>query len=169
MCEAVDKNPKHSRVMSVIAKAAGANGMVFGQVLDMDDNKNKNIENIKHIYKNKTGALMKAALCAGALLSEVSDLTEYDIMGELIGYAFQLKDDILGVTSTFEQLGKTINNDVINDKVTLVTILGLETAKTDFIEVCDRIDEQYLKLGIEQKNENGELKGILDSLRVRIG
>jgi geranylgeranyl diphosphate synthase type II len=167
MCEAVTKNPVHSRVMSLIAKAAGADGMVLGQVLDMADNNGRTLEYTKNMYAHKTGALMKAALCAGALLSNVSDISEYEAMSGLVGYAFQLKDDILGVTSTFEQLGKTINNDEKNSKVTLVSLLGLETAEAEFTTVCNEIDSQYVKLNIPHGNT--ELRKILDSLRVRVG
>ena len=83
------------------------------------------------MYELKTSNLFRAALCAGAALAGASeaDLKKLDSFGYNLGLAFQIDDDILDETATFEQLGKDIGSDKKNNKLTICTLLGIDAAK----------------------------------------
>lgn len=114
--------------------AAGAFGIVGGQTADIEaENAGKeiSIDHLNFIHKYKTGALFKFCLIAGALIAG-ADKSQIEIMkdfGEKFGLAFQIKDDILDVTSTTEIMGKTLGKDENSGKSTYVTIFGLDEAK----------------------------------------
>jgi len=115
-----------------IARAAGKGGMISGQVIDMQsEGKGLSFETLKQMYMRKTGALLKASVIAPALYFDVSAsimdaLNEY---ADGIGFAFQIKDDILDVESSTEELGKPVGSDEKNNKTTYVTLFGLKEAK----------------------------------------
>lgn len=118
---------------NVLAKYAGANGMVGGQVIDLiSENTNAPIDVLREMDYKKTACLIKAAcemgaISAGATEYQVEAASQY---GECIGIAFQIKDDILDVTSTDDELGKPVGSDNDNNKSTYVSLLGLaECAK----------------------------------------
>lgn len=142
------------KALSVLASKAGIRGMVGGQCLDVYADKNESFETkeeeLAFIYSNKTSALLEASMMAGAILAgasgqEVKDVEK--IAGD-VGIAFQIRDDILDVTSTTEVLGKPVGSDEKNEKVTYLSFAGLEKAKEDV--------EKYSNAAIER----------LDSLRV---
>lgn len=127
------------KIVSGLAKAAGAAGMVGGQILDLaaegrhgvkapDRSENR----IKEMQAMKTGALLRFACTAGAALGDASenDVKALARFGDIIGLAFQLADDILDRTSDAATLGKQAGKDAAAGKATLVDFLGLETAKT---------------------------------------
>ncbi len=113
----------------VLAKCCGADGMVGGQVIDLQyENKNADETIISKMHLLKTGALIKAACLMGAIVAgadeqKQSAAAEY---ADCIGLAFQLVDDVLDVTSTTDELGKPVNSDVDNNKSTLVSLFGVE-------------------------------------------
>lgn len=112
-----------------LAKLCGADGMVGGQVIDLqyeDKNADENIISTMHLLK--TGALIKAACLMGCIVAGADDikLKACEEYAECIGLAFQLIDDVLDVTSTTDELGKPVNSDVENNKSTLVSIFGVE-------------------------------------------
>jgi geranylgeranyl diphosphate synthase type II len=115
-----------------ISGACGTNGMLTGEVVDiLSEGKHINLETLKYMHKNKTGALIKAAARVGAILGGASDeqlsvITEY---AESIGLAFQIKDDILSEIGDETKLGKTVGNDKLRGKSTYVTVLGLEQSQ----------------------------------------
>lgn len=126
-----------SRAMYIIASRAGYSGMIGGQVLDvcMPEAKDENDINTMKIrllktYELKTSALFRAALCAGAALGGASDedIKRLDTFGYHLGLAFQIRDDILDKTSTYEKLGKDIGSDDKNNKNTIAGIYGIQRA-----------------------------------------
>lgn len=119
-----------ARLVEELAHASGTvRGMIAGQVLDMEGEKRApTAELLDRIHRAKTGALMKCALRMGAMHGgategQVAALSQY---GEHIGLAFQIVDDILDVTRTSEQLGKTAGKDAKQHKITFPAVYGLE-------------------------------------------
>jgi len=116
------------REMSI---AAGANGMVGGQAIDLDsEGKEISMETLRKMHMGKTGALFRAALRSGAILAGASEtqlaaLTRY---AENFGLAFQITDDILDVTGDEAAIGKPVGSDEKNHKSTYVTLTSLEEA-----------------------------------------
>lgn len=135
---------KRIELVNLLSIAAGAEGMVGGQVLDMDGEKRLlNIQELETVHVNKTGALLRFSIEAGAVLANASKsdreaLVEY---AHHIGLAFQIQDDILDIEGTSEQLGKTAGKDVASDKSTYPALLTLDGAK-------QKLDEHY-ELAIE--------------------
>ncbi len=122
---------KYTRAMLAIAQGAGTNGMVSGQVVDViSEGKEIDKDTLDYIHRNKTAAMIIGALKAGALMGGADDesIKMIERVGELVGVVFQIQDDILDVTSSFEKLGKPINSDEKNHKVTYATMFGIEEA-----------------------------------------
>lgn len=121
------------RAVRTLASLAGIGGMVGGQVLDLQAEKTApDYDKIKTIDSLKTGALIKAAVLLGCFAANVTDeakLAAAQKYAECIGFAFQIVDDILDVTSDTETLGKPVGSDVKNEKVTYVSLLGIEASK----------------------------------------
>lgn len=121
------------RAVRTLASLAGIGGMVGGQVLDLQAEKTApDYDKIKTIDSLKTGALIKAAVLLGCFAANVTDeakLAAAQKYAECIGFAFQIVDDILDVTSDTETLGKPVGSDIKNDKVTYVSLLGIEASK----------------------------------------
>ena len=122
--------------VKALAHEAGAVGMVGGQAVDVESEK-KNLsitkEKLLYIHENKTAALIEAAMMIGATLAGAgdSDVSKLEEAASAIGIAFQIRDDILDVEGTFEELGKSIGSDATNEKETYVTLFGMEKAKDD--------------------------------------
>ena len=120
------------RVLAEITDAAGAPGMIGGQVVDIEsEGARVSPETLEYIHTHKTGALIRAALRVGGLLAGAGDstlaaLTRY---GERIGLAFQIVDDILDVEGSLETLGKTAGKDERQQKVTYPGLHGLPASK----------------------------------------
>lgn len=118
-------------VIKLIAEATGTPGMIGGQVIDIEsEGKQISLDRLKKLHRLKTGALIRAAVLAPAILSGVSEtqikaLTSY---GEKIGLAFQIADDILDIEGGAD-LGKDIGSDIANGKSTYPALLGLDGAK----------------------------------------
>lgn len=120
------------RALQILARKAGIYGMVGGQVVDVEmTGKSLNKEQLDFIYRLKTGALLEASFMVGAALAGVSDdmIRVLEETGKNIGYAFQIQDDILDITSTTQELGKPVHSDEKNEKNTYVTVYGMEQAK----------------------------------------
>ena len=118
-------------LIRLLSEASGAEGMVGGQVLDLEgEARSLNVDELEAIHVRKTGALLSFSIEAGAILAQLCD----DKKGQLkryahhIGLAFQIKDDILDVTSTTEQLGKPANSDEAQNKSTYPALLGIDGA-----------------------------------------
>lgn len=118
-------------LISVLSKAAGTNGMIGGQVIDLQyENKEIDLDTLNVLQTYKTGALIEAACVMGVILSgqfnKISAAAEY---ASALGRAFQIVDDILDVTGSFEELGKPIGSDNEQNKNTYVSLLGIDRAK----------------------------------------
>lgn len=127
-----DPTPGKLEAARTIAHAAGALGMVAGQTADMLAEQQKATrEHLDYIEENKTGQLMMASLVAGAQAAGGSpaQIQAMRDAGRAMGKAFQIQDDILDVEGTQEELGKPAGSDEENDKVTFVTLYGLEEAR----------------------------------------
>ena len=117
---------------SALADAAGIYGMVGGQVIDLQsEGKEIDLATLEALQRGKTAALLIAACVMGARLAGATPEQENAarIYGENVGLAFQIIDDILDVTASAEALGKPVGSDAENEKVTYVSLLGLEDAR----------------------------------------
>ncbi|KGO15004.1 polyprenyl synthetase family protein [Clostridium botulinum] len=112
-----------------IAKAAGVDGMIGGQVVDiLSEDKSISLDELHYMHKKKTGALIKASILAGAILGSAT-YTDIELLGEYgdnLGLAFQIKDDILDVEGDTTTLGKKTKSDEDNHKTTFVKVYGIE-------------------------------------------
>lgn len=129
-----DKVVKAVRAAQIIAYKAGIYGMVGGQSLDVWlTDKSMDDKQLDFIFNLKTGAFIEAAFMAGAVLAGADESAVADIekAGNKVGVAFQIKDDILDVTSTQEKLGKPVFSDEKNNKTTYVTLYGMDKADRD--------------------------------------
>ncbi len=119
------------KLINKLSKASGANGMVGGQILDIEgESKSLSLDDLEIVHLNKTGALLSYCVEAGAILAGLSEnLTkQLEKYASNIGLAFQIKDDILDITSTTEQLGKTVGSDATSHKSTYPSLLGVDGA-----------------------------------------
>ncbi|ATP40944.1 farnesyl-diphosphate synthase [Solibacillus sp. R5-41] len=127
---------KRIELVELLSAAAGAEGMVGGQILDMDgEQRLLNLQELETVHVNKTGALLRFSIESGAVLANAPEkerraLVEY---AHHIGLAFQIQDDILDIEGTSEQLGKTAGKDVASDKSTYPALLTLEGAKEKLV------------------------------------
>lgn len=151
---------------NAIGNAAGCLGMIAGQVSDIEaEGKRVSVEMLDYINRNKTGAIIKAAVQAGAYIGGADpklfdDLTEY---AKALGLAFQIRDDILDVTGTVEELGKNVGHDEETNKSTYPAIFGLEESE----KRLDEINRHALSI-IEKYPEAGffrELVGMMANRR----
>lgn len=130
----------------VLSQKAGVYGMVGGQVVDVEGEKNQipaDEKRLDFIYRLKTAALMEAALMTGAILAGASseETKAMETAGTKLGMAFQIVDDILDVSGIQEKLGKPVGSDARNQKTTYVTF-GMEEAK----EEVARLSEEAVKI-----------------------
>ncbi len=120
--------------MAVLARKAGLYGMCGGQALDVQlTGSAPSADQLDFIYRNKTGALIEAAMMIGAVLAGADDeaLDNVEKAAAAIGYAFQIEDDILDVTADEAELGKNVGSDAKNAKITYVTLYGMAAAKEE--------------------------------------
>ncbi len=141
--EAVKRNgyEKCVRAVRVLAECAGADGMLGGQMIDLEsEGKSVTAEHLKEMDNKKTGALMIAAAKLGCISAGATDEQEKAAVeyASSVGLAFQIIDDILDVTSTAEQLGKPIGSDQENNKSTYVGLLGIDECKRLSRELTER-------------------------------
>ena len=118
-------------VVRELMRAAGASGMIGGQLLDLEgEGEHLSLERLERIHALKTGALIAASVRLGGLAACAHDdvLAALDRYGRCVGLAFQIADDVLDVTATSEQLGKTAGRDVALHKSTYPALLGIDGA-----------------------------------------
>jgi geranylgeranyl diphosphate synthase type II len=136
-------------VIHEIATSAGSYGMVGGQVVDMESEGKPDVDlpTVQYIHTHKTGALIKAAVVAGALLggADEKSLAAIARYGEAAGLAFQIADDILDIEGTTEEIGKDAGSDQTRGKATYPAVIGLADAK---VEAQAMMNEAMLALDI---------------------
>ena len=161
-------NVEHSdKAVKVLAKMAGSDGMVLGQTLDMHENEQVDYSKLEDIYRYKTGCLFSAALMLGSISSGYYDdetLSKWETIGQKIGIAFQIQDDLLDVRMSSEELGKS-NSDIRNNKVTAVTLLGENEAEklmNSLYEECDKMTSSI------DDFDNSILNSLLDGVKTRL-
>ena len=145
--------------LSVIAENAGINGMIGGQVIDIEsEGKATDTITLMSMHMLKTAALIMTAAKVGALLSGGSreDLLAMEEFARYLGIAFQIKDDILDVSGNTEDLGKTVGKDEREEKSTFVTVYGIETA--------EKMLEDYTAKAIEVLSRYGQKAEFLINL-----
>ncbi|WP_339250489.1 polyprenyl synthetase family protein [Sporosarcina sp. FSL W8-0480] len=149
------------KLIALLADASGADGMVGGQILDMEgESSTLTLDELEEVHRNKTGALLSFCIEAGAILADANEeeLVQLREYATNIGLAFQIQDDILDVTSTTEQLGKTANSDAASEKSTYPSLLGLEGAKHQL----EKYHQNAIKCLSFIKKENSMLKHFAD-------
>lgn len=135
---------KTAKCLQILAQKAGIYGMIGGQVVDvMSEEKEIDMETLLYIHRNKTSALIQSSMMIGAVMAGASEeeVAKIEQIGEDIGLAFQIQDDILDVTSSLEVLGKPVHSDEKNEKTTYITLKGLEQSKKDVEEISHRAIE----------------------------
>ena len=144
------------KIISKTSEYAGINGMIGGQMIDIQsENKKIDLETLKYIHSHKTGKLIKLPIEIACIIANVEKdkrevLEEY---ADLIGIAFQVKDDILDVEGTFEDLGKPVGSDIDLHKATYPSILGMEESKKILNDTVEKAKKIIKKNFGEEKGE----------------
>ncbi len=158
-----DNNNTSAKAASVLARYAGAKGMVGGQTIDLTyENKNASVDILKEMDVKKTSALIMAACEMGCISAGADDkrISAARAFGENIGLAFQIIDDILDVTSTSSELGKPVGSDAENNKSTYVSLLGLDKCK----EIANELTEKAVRSLDEFESDTSQIKEFALSL-----
>lgn len=128
--------------LQALSHASGAAGMCGGQALDIDATGHAQpLADLQRMHALKTGALIRAAVRMGALCGEApqADLLQLDAFADALGLAFQVRDDILDVEASSEQLGKTAGKDQAQAKSTFPALLGMDGAKAELAALSERM------------------------------
>ncbi|HEL1603773.1 TPA: polyprenyl synthetase family protein [Streptococcus suis] len=152
-----------------LSQASGTFGMVAGQVLDMaGEGQNLTLEQLQAIHANKTGKLLTFPFVAAGLIAGQSDVVINHLRqaGQLIGLAFQVRDDILDVTATFEEIGKTPQKDVLAEKSTYPALMGLEASKVFLEDSLNQAINELDQVAQLVPFSREEIKKIIESLRI---
>lgn len=152
-----------------LSQAAGTFGMVGGQALDMEgEGCQLGLKELQTIHAHKTGKLLAFPFVAAGLLVQVEEGVQAKLrkIGELIGLAFQVRDDILDVTASFEELGKTPQKDLVAAKSTYPALLGLEKAKETLDQVLDQAQNLLKEIAQNRPFSGESLTKIIESLRL---
>jgi len=136
-----------------ISEAAGHGGMVGGQIADLEGENPDlhSLERLEFIHLNKTGALIKAAVIAGALIGGAGDarLSAIEDFGLKLGLAFQICDDILDIVGNEEELGKPIGSDDKNGKLTYPSMIGLDKSQETYRKIHEAAVNALAPFGAE--------------------
>ena len=134
------------RAIHELSVFAGARGMIGGQIIDIknESNPDADFDTLKLMDELKTGCLISVACALGCIAAGASDdlIEAAKAFGTKLGLAFQIKDDILDVTSSLEKLGKMTGSDKENNKSTYVTLLGVEKCE----ELVKELTSEALKM-----------------------
>ena len=150
--ELTDDKDRVIRAVRIMAEKTGIYGMLGGQSVDVEnDGKPLEKDLLDYIYEHKTSALIEASMMAGAVLAGADEeqTSKIEQAASDIGLAFQIQDDILDVTSTSQELGKPVHSDEKNNKVTYVTLFGVQKASEQVRELSEKalavLDRLYNK------------------------
>ena len=118
-------------LVAELMRAAGGGGMIGGQLLDLEgEGRDLDLADLERIHRLKTGALITASVVLGAMAARATPavVEAFRTYGNAVGLAFQIADDVLDVTATTDQLGKTAGKDLTSRKSTYPAVLGIEGA-----------------------------------------
>lgn len=168
IAEGMEKHPSDAgmvKAFRIFSKKAGIFGMVGGQSVDVineNNNANMNLDDILFIHENKTAALIECALMCGAALAGANDeqISQMEKVGSNIGLAYQIQDDILDATGSFEELGKPIGSDAKNQKATYLSLQEMEKSAAD----VKRLSEEAVTILGQMPNRNLFLEDLVMSL-----
>lgn len=156
------------RVLADLGTAVGAEGLVAGQIVDIESENDPTVglDRLEYIHRHKTAALLEVAVVSGAVLGgasedEIARLRNY---AQFIGLGFQVVDDILDCTKTTEELGKTAGKDEATNKATYPKLMGLEKSKTFAAEL---IYKAKAELAIFDQRKAAPLLGLADFIEKR--
>ena len=164
-----EENDRIHRAAAILASKSGFSGMLGGQGLDVENEKNGTLnvdeDELLYIYEHKTAALLEAAMMVGAVLGGAGreQISAVEQIASKIGLAFQIRDDILDVTSTQEELGKPVFSDARNEKTTFVTLYNVEQAAA----IADRLTEEAIRILKELPGETGFLESLFREMAGR--
>ena len=152
-----------------LSLASGSLGMVAGQVLDMEGERQElSLEDLQTIHANKTGKLLAFPFQAAAILASLDEKMQLQLktVGELIGLAFQVRDDVLDVTASFEEIGKTPQKDLQAEKSTYPALLGLPKAIEFCNQTLDQANEKLEEISQLVAFDKDSIVKIVESLRI---
>lgn len=139
------------QVIGCLGRAVGAAGLVGGQVVDLESEGLTEVseDTLTFIHTHKTGALLEACVVCGAILASASetDIQRLTVYARNIGLAFQIVDDILDITATQEELGKTAGKDLQAQKVTYPSLWGLEESRRQAQQLVDAAKAELAPYG----------------------
>lgn len=156
-------------LIASLSLSSGSMGMVGGQVLDMEgEGKHLNLEELQTIHANKTGKLLAFPFQAAGVIAGLDENLQKQLktVGELIGLAFQVRDDILDVTASFEEIGKTPQKDLQAEKSTYPALLGLDEAKVFCNRTLDQANEKLDVISQLVDFDKEPIVKIVESLRI---
>ncbi|SCA89125.1 polyprenyl synthetase family protein [Streptococcus macedonicus] len=156
-------------LIAELSQASGTYGMVGGQMLDMKGEERKlNLSELQLIHANKTGKLLTFPIVAAGIVANLAadNLKSLREAGSLVGLAFQVRDDILDVTATFEEIGKTPKKDLLADKATYPSLLGLEKSYDILNQSIDQVLAIFQKLSETQAFNAGKITEMIERLRL---
>ena len=156
-------------LIATLSLSSGSMGMVAGQVLDMEgEGKHLNLEELQTIHANKTGKLLAFPFQAAGVIARLDENLQKQLktVGELIGLAFQVRDDILDVTASFEEIGKTPQKDLQAEKSTYPALLGLDEAKVFCNRTLDQANEKLDVISQLVDFDKEPIVKIVESLRI---
>ena len=156
-------------LIASLSLSSGSMGMVAGQVLDMEgEGKHLNLEELQTIHANKTGKLLAFPFQAAGIIAGLDKnlQTQLETVGELIGLAFQIRDDVLDVTASFEEIGKTPQKDLQAEKSTYPALLGLDEAKVFCNRTLDQANEKLDVISQLVDFDKEPIVKIVESLRI---
>ena len=152
-----------AKALQLLAKKPGIYGMIGGQVVDVEsEGQALDIDILNFIHEMKTSALIECAMMIGAVLAGASeeDLNKVEAIAKNIGISFQIQDDVLDVTGSFEVLGKPTHSDEKNNKTTYVTLFGIEGA----MEEAKYLSDVAIQSLGEMSEEKGQTNPFLSEL-----
>ena len=156
-------------LIASLSLSSGSMGMVAGQVLDIEgEGKHLNLEELQTIHANKTGKLLAFPFQAAGVIARLDENLQKQLktVGELIGLAFQVRDDILDVTASFEEIGKTPQKDLQAEKSTYPALLGLDEAKVFCNRTLDQANEKLDMISQLVDFDKEPIVKIVESLRI---
>lgn len=156
-------------LIASLSLSSGSMGMVAGQVLDMEgEGKHLNLEELQTIHANKTGKLLAFPFQAAGIIAGLDENLQKQLksVGELIGLAFQVRDDVLDVTASFEEIGKTPQKDLQAEKSTYPALLGLDEAIVFCNQTLDQTNEKLDEISQLVDFDKEPIVKIVESLRI---